>query len=110
MFKSLILKFTRWLISTITDMELSKTILEDLEYRFEENCKTNKIFAASFLHFFHLIIIITPLLLDNFVEYWTHPKAPSNIDEVHYGFWGNKLFFYKAGKTEKTGVLALGLA
>jgi len=47
-------------------MEMSKTILEDLECRFEEDCKNKGLFAACFLHLLHLIITITPLLLDNF--------------------------------------------
>ena len=46
-------------------MEMSKTILEDLEYRFGENRKDKGTLIASFLLFFHLIVTIPPLLLEN---------------------------------------------
>lgn len=61
------LTFTRWLISKLTDTEMSQTIMEDMEYRFIQDGREKGFLFAAIHHVFHLMITITPLLFDNFL-------------------------------------------
>lgn len=53
------------IISILTDEAMSASIIEDLEYRFNQNRKKNGLMSAFLRHILQGIVIVTPLLLDS---------------------------------------------
>jgi len=60
-----IIRFTGWIISKVTDTEMCKTIMEDLEFEFAQRNKENGKLAAYLHHIWQCLIIIITLKIEN---------------------------------------------
>ena len=60
-----ILRFSKWIISRLTDEMMCKTIMEDLEYRFIQDRNEGRFVRACIRHSIQCFVIILPVFIDN---------------------------------------------
>jgi len=59
-----ILKFSKWMISRLTDEIMSVSIMEDLEVRFEQDINADRVLKAYSRHVMQCFIIILPIIFE----------------------------------------------